>query len=128
MSLFEDVLEIHYNAENRIEQPTTIEAIEQALDRVAADPEDVSVVLDWDSLDAIAHPLDAKPDVSDAFLPPEHIEQRPEIIELTLDVPVIVLGVEAGQSFGLVMVPRAARYDNSIANHDKVVAIDFAAW
>ena len=125
MSLFEDVLEIHYNAKTRIEHAPTIGALKEALDCVAATPGDVSIVLDWDTLNTIAHPLDAEPDVSDTFVPPEHIEQRPEMVELTLDVPVLVHGVEAGQSFGLAMVPHAARYDNSIANHDKVVAIDF---
>lgn len=124
MSLFEDVIEVHYNPENRFEGRRHIDTLRYAMNQVASSPEDVSIVLDWESLDAIAHPLDVEPEVT-GHVPRDHVELRPEKVELALDTRALVHGVESGQAFGLVMDPRAVRYSNTISDDKKVVAIDF---
>ena len=124
MSLFEDVLEVHYNAENRVEGVRHIDTLRKALREIATPPEDATVVLDWGSLAYIAGGLDVEPEVT-GHVPREHVELRPEKIELALDTDALVFGQESGMSWGVVLDPHAVRYDNSIADHSKVVAIDF---
>jgi hypothetical protein len=124
MSIFEDVLEVHYKAENRVEDVRHVETIRRALEKVEAVPEDVTVVLNWDSLAYIAGGLDVEPEYT-GHVPRQHVELRPEKIELALDTDAMVFGTESGTSFGVVLDPHAVRYDNSIANQDNVVAIDF---
>lgn len=124
MSLFEDVIEVHYQSDNRIEGPRHIDTLRTGLRKIATSPEDVSIVLDWDSLDKVAYPLDVEPEVT-GHVPRDHVELRPDKIELALETRALVHGVESGQAFGLLMDPRAVTYDNTVTDSKKVVAIDF---
>jgi hypothetical protein len=124
MSTFEDLLEVHYNAETRIEGLRHIDTLRQGLDEIAAPSEDVTIVLDWGTLAYIAGGLDVEPEVT-GHVPREHVELRPEKIELALDSDALVFGQESGTAWGVLLDSHAVRLDNSIANHDKVVAIDF---
>lgn len=122
MTLFEDPLEIHYNAENRLKDVRHVETLWTALRRVAAPPEDLVVILDWESLHYISDPLDVEIETD---LPAEHLELGPDKIGRKLDTRATIHGVDAGQAFGLVMRPYYVRYDNTIADQEKVLAIDF---
>jgi len=124
MSVFEDLLEVHYNAETRIEGLRHIDTLREALDRIAAPPVDVSLILDWGTLSYIAGGLDVEPEVT-GHVPREHVELRPEKVELALDTDALVFGQESGTSWAVALDSHAVRYDNTIADHSKVVAIDF---
>jgi hypothetical protein len=124
MSIFEDLLEVHYNAENQTVQRWDIEALKTALDEVARPPEDVAIILDWDSLVYIADTIDEQLEYDDV-VPHEHAEFRPDKIGMALDVRSTIHGVGSDTDFGLVMDPSAVRYDNTIADQSGVVAIEF---
>jgi len=57
MSLFEDVLEAHYNATERIEGPRTVETLERAIEENIHDADDLSIVADWHTLHHMEHDL-----------------------------------------------------------------------
>jgi hypothetical protein len=124
MSLFEDVVEVQYQSENRIEGPRNIDTLREGLRKIAASPDKVSIILDWDTLDKIAYPLDVEPEVT-GHVPRDHVELRPDKIGLALETRAFVHGIETSQPLGLLMDPSAVRYSNSIINEKKVVAIEW---
>ena len=123
MSIFEDVLEVHYNAETRVEGPPSADTIRTALNRVAHDPDDVSVVLDWDT----AHEIeDQLMHISvDYDLPESHVETSCDRISTALDTRATVHGTGTGMDFGLVLHPIGINYANEVIAPASVVAIDF---
>ena len=125
MSLFEDVLEIHYNAESRVSGGMSLHTLRQAADEVGRPLEDVCIVVTWNALDGIAAPLDEYEFERELHIPKEHIETRTRQVEREFNHELHVHGVESGDDFALVMDPNAVTYANEIIDESGVVAIDF---
>jgi len=124
MSIFEDPVEIYQDAPRRIDGPEEIETIECALKAVGAPADDVALVLGWDSVHTISDQLDVTVPVADHVVR-EHVELDTKRIGQALGTKTTVHGIETSGVCGIVMDPSAVRYDNSVVNPDRVVAIDF---
>jgi hypothetical protein len=124
MSIFEDTLEVWWNATNTVEGPRELDTLGTALSRVSFPPEEVSIVLDWDSAHEISDQLDVTVPLDDQVVR-EHVELATQRIGLALGVRATIHGVNSGQPYGLVVNPHSVRYDNSIAHAPGVVAIEW---
>lgn len=124
MSFFEDITEIHYNAENRLVGPVELSTLEQAFDRIAYPPIDCTLILEWDTLYDISDQLDVEVPY-DGIVSREHVELEPDRIGLALDTKATIFGATTSKRTGIVLNPHCVRYDNTIADQDGVVAIEF---
>jgi len=125
MTLFEDITEIHYNAEKRVVGPKELATIEEAFERIAKPPIDCTLVLEWDTLYGITDGLDVEVDTSDFIADPKHVEMEPDRLGKALGTKATVFGQVMGKDTGVLLNPRSVRYDNSIADTSGVVAIEF---
>jgi len=123
MSLFEDVLEVHYDALRRVDGPRTVETIERALDSNIHDRDDLTVVLDWDTAhhieDGLMH-IDL-----DLDLPESHVETSCDRIGRAIGGETLFIGTHSEQSFGVALHPIGVNYANEVISPGSVVAIDF---
>ena len=123
MSLFEDIIEVHYNANERVEGPRTVGTIERAIDENIHDADDLSVVMDWDTCHYIE---DSLMDIElDLDLPESHLETSTKRIGRAVGGKTIVMGTDSGQSFGLALHPIGVNYNNEVIAPTSVIAIDF---
>jgi len=125
MTLFEDITEIHYNAEKRVTGPKELATLETAFDRIAKPPIDCTLILEWDTLYDISEQLDVEVP-EPPHIPAEHVEQEPDRIERALEAKATIFGRLMAKNTGLLMNSHSVRYDNTIADRSGVVAIEFS--
>jgi hypothetical protein len=125
MSLFEDVVEVHYNADKRVSGGISLATLSKAVGRVARPLEDICIVITWNALDGVAAPLEEYEFDRDLLVPKEHIETRTRQVEREFGHEFNVHGVESGEDFAIVMDPSAVNYENDVIDDSGVVAIDF---
>ena len=123
MTIFEDLIEVHYDALTRIDGPRSIQTINRALDTNIHDASDLSVVLDWGTCSQMEEKL---MDINlDLDLPEEHVETSTDRIGIAAEGNPLVHGYESSEAFGIVMHPIGVNYNNDVISPGSVVAIDF---
>ena len=138
MSIFEDLYEVYYQAgtyRDGVVGPCEADTVSEALAEVdkTTGPEtsiadgDVIVILDWRSAKTISDRLGDSVHVTfeSPHVDAEHVYTVPRRIEQVLPGKTQVHTVESSSRFGVVMVPSAVTYDNTIADPAGVVPIDW---
>jgi len=138
MSLFEDVVEVHYQAathRDHVTGPCEVDTLVEALRAVkaTAGPDlditqgDAVVILDRRSAETISDQLgdDVHVEFEDPLVPREHLYLAPSRIEQALPGLTQVLTTGSSTRFGLVMDPSCVTYDNEVIDPAGVVGISW---
>jgi len=134
MSLFEDVVEVHYEAathRDHVTGPCEIDTLVEALQKVAPQHrDDAVVILDRPSAGTISNRLgdEVHVTVSDPLYPGQdhsHIDLVPKRIERALGDETMVFAEQSSTRFGLVMDPSCVTYDNEVIDPAGVVGISW---
>jgi len=131
MSLFEDVVEVHYEAathRDHVTGPCEIDTVVDALQEVTPQHrDDAVVILDRRSAAAISERLgdDVHVPREDPLIPRAHAGLVPKRIERALDDETMVFAEERSSRFGLVMDPSCVTYDNEVIDPAGVVGISW---
>jgi hypothetical protein len=125
MTLFEDILEVWHESENRVQGPKELDTLIEAIDENIHDADDVSVVMDWETTHDIADQLDYINVEYDGIVPREHVNLSTDYIGKALGGKTIVMGGDASTTFGIVLHPCGVSYENQILSPGSVVAINF---
>lgn len=141
MSIFEDVLEIHYEigthrdyVRGACEFDTLLDALravdETAPAAISVDALDAVVVIDRASAEEISDNLgdDVYVTLQGEHVDREFVDLVPRRIEQTLPDKAQVHTVNTDTRFGLVMVPHCVTYANTIADPSGVVGIEWEKY
>jgi len=131
VSLFEDVVEVHYEAathRDHVTGPCQIDTLVEALQEVTPQHrDDALVILDRQSAGTISDRLgdDVHVTREDPLVPREHVYLVPKRIEQALGDETMVLTEGSSTRFGLVMDPSCVTYDNEVIDPAGVVGISW---
>jgi hypothetical protein len=123
MTIFEDPLEIHYNAEQCVKGRPHINLLRQAVRKNSADKRDLAVIMDYDTLERVADGLETELEDDGRVVAYSELERATRKIEKELG-QVFVHRIDSNKDFALVMNPSAVYYDNSIDKQKQVVAAE----